>query len=61
MSCLGPVLVSPALIPDPQKLHVRGLKNGEVLQDCGTEYVIETISLSALELGLLTTTSTTVT
>lgn len=40
---LGPVLVSSALIPDPQKLHVRGLKNGEVLQDCGTDDLIFTI------------------
>lgn len=41
--CLGPVLVSPALISDPQKLHVRGLKNGEVLQDCGTDDLIFSI------------------
>jgi 2-keto-4-pentenoate hydratase/2-oxohepta-3-ene-1,7-dioic acid hydratase in catechol pathway len=34
---VGPVLVSPSLIPDPQKLHVRGLKNGELMQDCGTD------------------------
>lgn len=35
----GPTLVSPSLIPDASKLHIRGLKNGEVLQDCGIEYV----------------------
>lgn len=38
---LGPTLVSPALIPDPSKLRVRGIKNGdEVLQDCGTDDLI---------------------
>ncbi|EXJ94416.1 hypothetical protein A1O1_02810 [Capronia coronata CBS 617.96] len=37
---IGPALVSPSLIPDPSKLHVRGLKNGEVLQDCGTDDLI---------------------
>lgn len=37
---LGPILVSPLLIPDPSKLHVRGLNNGEVLQDCGTDDLI---------------------
>lgn len=35
---IGPVLVSPSLISDPKQLHVRGLKNGEVMQDCGVEY-----------------------
>lgn len=34
---IGPVLVSPSLIPDPTKLHIRGLKNGDVMQDCGVE------------------------
>lgn len=38
-SILGPTLVSTKLIPDPSKLRVRGLKNGRVMQDCGTEYV----------------------
>ncbi len=38
---IGPVLVSPALIPDPSKLHLRGIKNGDqVLQDCGTDDLI---------------------
>ncbi|KAK1636404.1 fumarylacetoacetate hydrolase [Colletotrichum phormii] len=33
-SCpLGPTLVSKDLIPDPTKLKMRGLKNGDVLQD----------------------------
>jgi 2-keto-4-pentenoate hydratase/2-oxohepta-3-ene-1,7-dioic acid hydratase in catechol pathway len=34
---VGPVLVSPKLIPDPSKLHIRGYRNGEVVQDCGIE------------------------
>jgi len=34
---VGPVLVSPQLVPDPTKLHVKGIKNGKVLQDCGVE------------------------
>lgn len=36
-SVAGPTLVSPALIPNPGALRLRGLRNGEVLQDCGTE------------------------
>ncbi|EXK89427.1 hypothetical protein FOQG_07532 [Fusarium oxysporum f. sp. raphani 54005] len=31
---IGPTLVSTSEIPDPSKLHIRGLKNGKVLQDC---------------------------
>ncbi|KAI8659025.1 hypothetical protein NCS55_01181600 [Fusarium keratoplasticum] len=34
---IGPVLVSPSVIPDPSKLHIRGLKNGKVLQDCSLD------------------------
>jgi 2-keto-4-pentenoate hydratase/2-oxohepta-3-ene-1,7-dioic acid hydratase in catechol pathway len=34
---LGPVLVSPKLITDPSKLHVRGYRNGKVVQDSGVE------------------------
>ena len=34
---IGPTLVSPQLIPDPSKLKVRGILNGKVMQDCGTE------------------------
>lgn len=34
---LGPVLVSPKLIPDPSKLHIRGYRNGSVVQDSGVE------------------------
>lgn len=36
---IGPTLVSTSEIPDPSKLHIRGLKNGKVLQDCSLEYV----------------------
>ncbi|KAJ5963907.1 uncharacterized protein N7479_003783 [Penicillium vulpinum] len=31
---IGPVLVSAALVPDASKLHIRGLKNSRVMQDC---------------------------
>ncbi|ATZ56504.1 hypothetical protein BCIN_13g03420 [Botrytis cinerea B05.10] len=37
---IGPVLASTKLIPDPSKLRVRGLKNGKVMQDCGTDDLI---------------------
>ncbi|KAJ9613222.1 hypothetical protein H2200_003164 [Cladophialophora chaetospira] len=40
---IGPALVSASLIPDPSKMRVRGLKNGEVLQDCGTDDLIFSI------------------
>ncbi|KAM5354982.1 hypothetical protein ACJ41O_001628 [Fusarium nematophilum] len=40
---LGPVLVSTSLVPDPSKLRVRGIKNGEVLQDCGVDDLIFSI------------------
>ncbi|KAJ5761047.1 hypothetical protein N7520_008203 [Penicillium odoratum] len=34
-SCpIGPTLVSAKLLPDVSKLHIRGLKNGDVMQDC---------------------------
>jgi 2-keto-4-pentenoate hydratase/2-oxohepta-3-ene-1,7-dioic acid hydratase in catechol pathway len=36
-SDIGPTLVSPSLIPNPGALRLRGLRNGEVLQDCPTE------------------------
>ena len=43
-SCpLGPTLVSPSLIPNPGKLRVRGSKNGQLLQDCGTDDLIFSI------------------
>ncbi|KAG9245628.1 fumarylacetoacetate hydrolase family protein [Calycina marina] len=35
----GLVLASTKLIPDASKVQVRGLKNGKVLQNCGTKYV----------------------
>jgi 2-keto-4-pentenoate hydratase/2-oxohepta-3-ene-1,7-dioic acid hydratase in catechol pathway len=34
---VGPTLALKSLIPDPSKLHMRGLKNGEVYQESGTE------------------------
>jgi len=40
---IGPTLVSPALIPNPGALRLRGLRNGEVLQDCGTDDLIFSI------------------
>ncbi|OAQ64714.2 fumarylacetoacetate hydrolase [Pochonia chlamydosporia 170] len=37
-SCpLGPVLVSTSVIEDPSTLRIRGFKNKELLQDCGTD------------------------
>ena len=36
---IGPVLVSKELIPEVGKLHMRGMKNGKVMQDSGIEYV----------------------
>ncbi|KAL4929875.1 fumarylacetoacetate hydrolase family protein [Aspergillus undulatus] len=34
-SCpLGPALVSASAVPDATKLHIRGIKNGNVFQDC---------------------------
>jgi len=40
-SCpIGPVLVSPSLIPDAGKLRLRGLKNKDVMQDGGTDDLI---------------------
>ncbi|EGU88068.1 hypothetical protein FOXB_01414 [Fusarium oxysporum f. sp. conglutinans Fo5176] len=35
-----PTLVSTSEIPDPSKLHIRGLKNGKVLQDCSLDDLI---------------------
>ncbi|KAJ4172987.1 hypothetical protein NW754_003193 [Fusarium falciforme] len=40
-SCpLGPTLVSTATVPNPSKFRVRGLKNDELLQDCGVDDLI---------------------
>ena len=49
-SPIGPVLVSPSLIPDPSKLRISGYRNGKKVQDCGLEYV----SFSANMSGTLT-------
>lgn len=36
-SCpLGPVLVSPAALPDPHRLQIRAIHNGNVVQDSNT-------------------------
>ncbi|KAF4437285.1 bifunctional 4-hydroxyphenylacetate degradation enzyme [Fusarium acutatum] len=37
---IGPSLVSTSEIPDPSKLHIRGLKNGKVMQDCSLDDLI---------------------
>ncbi|KAJ9134264.1 Fumarylacetoacetate hydrolase family protein [Pleurostoma richardsiae] len=43
-SCpIGPTLASREVISDPSKLKLRGLKNGEVLQDCGLDDLIFSI------------------
>ncbi|TDZ10320.1 Fumarylacetoacetate hydrolase domain-containing protein 2 [Colletotrichum sidae] len=43
-SCpLGPTLVSKDLIPDPTKLTMRGLRNGDVLQESGINDLIFSI------------------
>ncbi|KAK2786268.1 hypothetical protein FQN53_006823 [Emmonsiellopsis sp. PD_33] len=40
-SCpLGPVLVSPVAIPDPHKLQIRAIHNGQVVQDSNTSEMI---------------------
>lgn len=37
-SCpIGPVLVSSAVVPDPSKFNIRGLRNGEVTQSSPLE------------------------
>lgn len=40
----GPTLVATSLIPDPSKLRVRGLLNGNVMQDCGTDDLIFSVA-----------------
>ncbi|KAF5023966.1 hypothetical protein F66182_3970 [Fusarium sp. NRRL 66182] len=37
---LGPTLVLKSLIPDPSKLRIRGIKNGKVHQESGTDDLI---------------------
>jgi len=41
---LGPVLVSPKLIPDVANLTIRGLKNGKVVQESGINDLIFTVA-----------------
>ncbi|KAL1601773.1 hypothetical protein SLS60_006688 [Paraconiothyrium brasiliense] len=43
LSPLGPTLVSKSVIADPSALRIRGLKNGEIKQDCGTDDLIFSI------------------
>ncbi|EHK22047.1 uncharacterized protein TRIVIDRAFT_191762 [Trichoderma virens Gv29-8] len=40
---IGPTLVSTAVIPDPSKLRIRGLKNGKVVQDSSLSDLIVSI------------------
>ena len=40
---IGPCIVSTELIPDASRLRVQGRKNGELLQDCGTDDLIFSI------------------
>lgn len=40
-SCpIGPTLVLKESVPDPGKFHVKGSKNGDVMQDCGCDDLI---------------------
>lgn len=41
---IGPVLVSPAVVPDPQKLKYRTKVNGEVRQETGTDDMVWTVA-----------------
>lgn len=44
-SCpIGPCIVSQNLIPDVSKLHMRGIKNGKVMQDSGIDDLIFSVS-----------------
>ncbi|KPI38025.1 uncharacterized protein AB675_1127 [Cyphellophora attinorum] len=44
-SCpIGPTVVSKELIPDPGKLRLRGILNGNTMQDCGTDDLIFSVS-----------------
>lgn len=41
-SCpIGPTIVSTSAIPDPSQLHIRGLKNGNVMQDSPLRLVLQ--------------------
>jgi 2-keto-4-pentenoate hydratase/2-oxohepta-3-ene-1,7-dioic acid hydratase in catechol pathway len=56
---MGPWLVTPDEIPDPQALGIRCLVNGEVLQDSNTSEILSYISRSiTLEPGDVITTGT---
>lgn len=41
---IGPVLVSPRVIPDPQKLKYRTKVNGEIRQETGTDDMVWTVA-----------------
>lgn len=41
---VGPAIVSAAQFPDASKFQIRGLKNGNVLQDCPLTYVLPSIN-----------------
>jgi 2-keto-4-pentenoate hydratase/2-oxohepta-3-ene-1,7-dioic acid hydratase in catechol pathway len=44
-SCpIGPTIVSKDLIPDPGKLQLKGILNGNVVQDCGTDDLVFSVS-----------------
>jgi 2-keto-4-pentenoate hydratase/2-oxohepta-3-ene-1,7-dioic acid hydratase in catechol pathway len=43
---IRPTIVSKSSIADPSGLHIRSLKNDEVKQDCGTEYVLRSVNAS---------------
>ncbi len=40
---LGPVLVTPDVVADPQELHIQTRLNGEVMQDSNTSHMIHTV------------------
>lgn len=50
--------MSTSVIQDPSTLRVRGLKNGELLQDCGTEYASPTADIKDFLLMLVPVTVT---
>ncbi|KAF2403420.1 hypothetical protein EJ06DRAFT_504513 [Trichodelitschia bisporula] len=41
---IGPALVSAREVPDPSKLRMRGLLNGEVMQDCGIDDMVFSVA-----------------
>ncbi|KAJ5812013.1 hypothetical protein N7474_008314 [Penicillium riverlandense] len=52
---IGPALVSPSVIPDPQKLKYVTRVNGEVLQDTGTDDMIWTVKQILQHISIGTT------